>query len=71
MIGFCDGWNWTSRHISGGQKQRDVTKKPCQHAISQVSMPSIETEEVMAEMNFRSNSGTAGKDDLADGRFSP
>jgi hypothetical protein len=46
-------------------------KDPCKHAIGQVAMSSIETEDAVPKINFISNSGTARKHDLAEGRFSP
>jgi hypothetical protein len=42
----------------------------CQPVIGQVAMSSIEREQAMEEINFRSNSVAAHKDDLVEGRFS-
>jgi hypothetical protein len=46
-------------------------KDPFQHVIGQILIPPVETEEAMAEISFRSTSGTARKHDLAEGRFIP
>jgi hypothetical protein len=48
-----------------------LTKDPCQHSIGQVVISLIEREQMMQEINFGSNSGTARKHDLAEGRFIP
>jgi hypothetical protein len=40
------------------------------HPMSQIDMPSIETDEALTEINFRNNSGGARKRDLAEDPFS-
>jgi hypothetical protein len=49
----------------------DVTNLLHLHAIGQVMMKSIQTAEAVQEINMRSNSATARKDNLVEGQLSP